>query len=70
MAIERQLARQRKVLEVIPMSHSLKILTEAYRKMQDNRKWRLFSGKVVEDALFSFAVKCPNEQFFRIASQR
>ncbi|RUS26066.1 hypothetical protein BC938DRAFT_471275 [Jimgerdemannia flammicorona] len=36
-------------------------LTETYRKMEDSRKWRLSTGKVVEDSLYKFAINCPYE---------
>ncbi|RUS17728.1 hypothetical protein BC937DRAFT_89561 [Endogone sp. FLAS-F59071] len=35
--------------------------TETYRKMEDSRKWRLSTGKVVEDSLYKFAINCPYE---------
>ncbi|CAG8800507.1 23108_t:CDS:10, partial [Cetraspora pellucida] len=32
-------------------------------KMEDDKKWRLSTGKIVEDALYDFASKCSHEHF-------
>ena len=36
--------------------------TEAYEQMDSTKKWVLSSGKVVEDELHKFGLKCTHEQ--------
>ena len=33
-----------------------------YEKMEDQKKWILSSGKVVEDELYKFGIRCKHEQ--------
>ncbi|CAG8812098.1 18511_t:CDS:10, partial [Gigaspora margarita] len=35
--------------------------TDMYENMEDDKKWRLSTGKIVEDALYDFASKCSHE---------
>ena len=36
--------------------------TDKYQKIPQESKWTLSTGKVVEDALYAFGMKCSHEQ--------
>ena len=36
--------------------------TKAFQKLEDSKKWVLTSGKVVEDELYKFGMRCNYEQ--------
>ncbi|RUP44161.1 hypothetical protein BC936DRAFT_149856 [Jimgerdemannia flammicorona] len=40
-----------------------KEVEEVFRRMNDSQKWKLSTGKVVEDALFEYAIQCKFEQY-------
>lgn len=33
-----------------------------YQKMNDRKKWRLSTGKIVEDEVYNFGLECEEEQ--------
>ncbi|KAF0436850.1 hypothetical protein F8M41_004651 [Gigaspora margarita] len=43
------------------ISNGFKKFTDMYENMEDDKKWRLSTGKIVEDALYDFASKCSHE---------
>ena len=43
-------------------SDTLDTLAKKYNDMQENRKWKLSTGKCVEDELYKFARQCTYEQ--------
>jgi hypothetical protein len=43
-------------------TQELQALDIAYSQMQDDKKWKLSTGKCVEDELYKFAKKCIYEQ--------
>ncbi|RUS23352.1 hypothetical protein BC937DRAFT_95215 [Endogone sp. FLAS-F59071] len=48
--------------DVFVVGHNtLKEIEEAFRNMDDNQKWRLSTGKVVEDTLFEYGRQCKSE---------
>ncbi|RUS35400.1 hypothetical protein BC938DRAFT_470676 [Jimgerdemannia flammicorona] len=42
-------------------SSTWKEVEEVFRRMNDSQKWKLSTGKVVEDALFEYARRCKSE---------
>jgi hypothetical protein len=38
------------------------MLTEAYERMREEQKWKLSTGKCVEDELYKFAMQCEYDQ--------
>jgi hypothetical protein len=38
------------------------MLTEAYERMRVEQKWKLSTGKCVEDELYKFAMQCEYDQ--------
>ncbi|RUS35075.1 hypothetical protein BC938DRAFT_476172 [Jimgerdemannia flammicorona] len=45
-----------------PARTNLDAFAKVFRDMLDNQKWRLSTGKVIEDALFEFGMRCNEEQ--------
>ncbi|RIB09684.1 hypothetical protein C2G38_2208113 [Gigaspora rosea] len=46
---------------IISNSNGFKKFTDMYKNMENNKKWRLSTGKIVEDALYDFTSKCSHE---------
>lgn len=38
------------------------VLSKAYNLMQEDKKWKLSTGKCIEDELYSFARQCTYDQ--------
>ncbi|SRR6266542_1193170 len=53
-------AKEDKKIKLSPFDYD--DFTEKYCKMDDNKKWVLTTGTVVEDALYEFGMKCVYEQ--------
>ena len=50
-------------VEQVQMSEEdLNKFTEAFQKLENKKKWVLTSGKVVEDELYKFGMRCNYEQ--------
>ncbi|RUS30238.1 hypothetical protein BC938DRAFT_479687 [Jimgerdemannia flammicorona] len=45
-----------------PARINLDVFAKVFRDMPDDQKWRLSTGKVIEDALFKFGMRCNEEQ--------